>query len=172
MRRTAAVFILLLWLAGVIFCADLKFVVVSDTNPEFLNQMDFSHFEKAIEQINTLKPDLVINLGDLIYGYGLRSTRPQWQRYLEIISLVEAPYYQVPGNHDVFNKRARQVYLKFFRKTYMSFDLGNCHFVLLDNLEDGVWAKLARSNWPGWKKTCGGRDGTRLLFSSIFRSGT
>ncbi|MDI6697732.1 MAG: metallophosphoesterase [Candidatus Saccharicenans sp.] len=142
MKRPTAVLILLLWLAGALFPADLKFVVISDTNPEFLNQKDFSHFEKAIEKINALRPDLVINLGDLIYGYGLRSTRPQWERYLEIVGRIESPYYQVPGNHDVFNHRARQVYLEFFRKSYLSFDLGNCHFVLLDNLEDGLWGKI------------------------------
>jgi len=142
MTRTVALSILLLWLAGGLCPADLKFVVVSDTNPEFLNQKDFSHFAKIIEQINVLKPDLVINLGDLIYGYGLRSTRPQWERYLEIIGRIEAPYYQIPGNHDIFNGRARQVYLEFFKKTYLSFDSGQCHFVLLDNLEDGVWGKI------------------------------
>lgn len=142
MKKVIAVSVLLLWLAGTLSASDLKFVVVSDTNPEFLNQKDFSHFEKTIDLINALKPDLVINLGDLIYGYGLRSTRPQWLRYLEVISRIEAPYYQIPGNHDVFNNRARQVYLELFRKTYLSFDLSKCHFVLLDNLEDGVWGKI------------------------------
>jgi UDP-2,3-diacylglucosamine pyrophosphatase LpxH len=142
MKKIIAVSVLLAWLAGALSASDLKFVVVSDTNPEFLNQKDFSHFEKFIDRINALKPDLVINLGDLIYGYGLRSTRPQWERYLEVIGRIEPPYYQIPGNHDVFNNRARQIYLELFRKTYMSFDAGKCHFVLLDNLEDGVWGKI------------------------------
>ncbi|MGQ9800767.1 MAG: metallophosphoesterase family protein [Candidatus Saccharicenans sp.] len=142
MKKLVLILLLLAWLGSPVFPARLRFVVVSDTNPEFLNQRDFSLFEKIIEQINVLKPDLVINTGDLIYGYGLKSTRPQWERYLEIIKRVEAPYYQIPGNHDVFNNRARKTYLEIFQKTYLSFDFGGYHFVLLDNLEDGIWGKI------------------------------
>ncbi|MGB9906980.1 MAG: metallophosphoesterase family protein [Candidatus Saccharicenans sp.] len=142
MKRSVLVLLLSLWLCSPLFPARLRFVVVSDTNPDFLSQRDFSVFEKIIEQINALKPDLVINTGDLIYGYGLKNTRPQWARYLEIIKRVEAPYYQIPGNHDVFNNRARKTYLEIFQRTYLSFDFGRYHFVLLDNLEDGLWGKI------------------------------
>lgn len=161
MKKFLLIFLLSIWVFSPVFPAKVRFVVVSDVNPDFLRQRDFSIFEKFIEQINALKPDLVINTGDLIYGYGLKSTRPQWERYLEIIKRVEAPYYQIPGNHDVFNNRARRTYLEIFQKTYQSFDFGRYHFVLLDNLEDGTWGKvgpeqlawlqqdLARPSWEG-----------------------
>ncbi|MGB9893189.1 MAG: metallophosphoesterase family protein [Candidatus Saccharicenans sp.] len=130
-----------LLLLGPVFGSEVKFVVISDTNPDFGNQNDFSLFEKEINQINALKPDLVINMGDLIYGYGLKKTRPQWQKYLEVISKIESPYYQIPGNHDIFSKKSREIYLDIFKKTYTSFDFKNYHFILLDNL-DGAWGRI------------------------------
>ncbi len=139
---------------------DLKFVVISDTNPGILHQKDFSVFEREIEQINQLCPDLVINLGDLIYGYGLRGTRGQWENYLEVIRKIKSPYYQIPGNHDVFNKNARRIYLDIFKRTYQSFTVKKVHFVLLDNLEDNQWGKIGEEQlrWlkqdlssPDWK---------------------
>ncbi|MBC7365124.1 MAG: metallophosphoesterase, partial [Candidatus Aminicenantes bacterium] len=130
---------------------DLKFVVISDTNPDFWHQTDFSVFEIEIEQINRLKPDLVINLGDLIYGYGIRSTKGQWKRYLEVIKKFKVPYYQIPGNHDVFNKRAREIYLDIFKKTYLSFSVKRVHFILLDNLEDNKWGKIGQEQFQ-WLK--------------------
>jgi predicted phosphodiesterase len=122
--------------------SNLRFVVIADTNPDLFSQKDFSVFEKEIEQINSLKPDLVINLGDLIYGHGLRRTRPQWERYLKVVEKIEAPYYQIPGNHDIFSQGSKRIYLEIFKKTYTSFTFKNHHFVLLYNLEDKVWGKI------------------------------
>ncbi len=163
MKKFLTGILFLICLSAHLISADLRFVVIADTNPEFFKQKDFSHFEQVIEQINRLKPDLVINLGDLIYGYGLKSTRPQWERYLQVIKKIEAPYYQIPGNHDVFNERARQVYLDIFKRSYLSLDFKNCHFVLLDNLEDGLWGKIG-SEQLAWLE----KDLTNPYWESAF----
>lgn len=142
MRLIRTIFFFLIIVIFPVQAEDLKFVVISDTNPEIWHQKDFSVFEYEIEQINRLGPDLVINLGDLIYGYGLRGTRWQWEKYLEVIRKIKVPYYQIPGNHDVFNKNARRIYLDIFKKTYQSFTVKEVHFILLDNLEDNQWGKI------------------------------
>ncbi len=125
-----------------------QFVVIGDTRPRFESE-SFRPFESLIAKINTLKPALVVNLGDLIYGYGLALKEKQWDRYDAVIKTVQVPYYQLPGNHDTHSKAARTIYGRRFGKFYQSFDYGDCHFVLLDNTEDERWGYLgpAQLDW-------------------------
>jgi hypothetical protein len=127
---------------------DFQFVVIGDTRPRFESE-SFRPFESLISKINALKPALVINLGDLIYGYGPASKEKQWAKYGAVIKTVQVPYYQVPGNHDTHSKAARKIYGRRFGKFYRSFDYGDCHFVLLDNTEDERWGYLgpAQLDW-------------------------
>jgi hypothetical protein len=113
---------------------EFEFVVIGDTRPRFESE-DFRQFESLIPKINALKPAFVINLGDLIYGYGPLSKEKQWDKYERVITAIEPPYYQAPGNHDTHSKEARRIYMRRFGKCYQSFDYGGCHFVLLDNTE-------------------------------------
>jgi hypothetical protein len=113
---------------------EFEFVVIGDTRPRFESE-DFRLFEGLIPTINALKPAFVINLGDLIYGYGPLSKEKQWGKYERVIRTIEPPYYQAPGNHDTHSKEARRIYTRRFGKCYQSFDYGGCHFVLLDNTE-------------------------------------
>src|SRR5690242_16500481 len=136
-------------LASVGVCAsDFQFVVIGDTRPRFESE-SFRPFEGLIARINSLKPAVVINLGDLIYGYGPASKEKQWDKYQAVVRTVQAPYYQVPGNHDTHSKAARRVYGRRFGKFYDSFDFGHCHFVLLDNTEEEHWGYIspAQLNW-------------------------
>jgi phosphodiesterase/alkaline phosphatase D-like protein len=59
--------------------ADFQFVVIGDTRPRFESE-SFRPFEGLITKINPLKPAVVINLGDLIYGYGPASKEKQWDK--------------------------------------------------------------------------------------------
>ena len=127
--------------AGPVQAADFEFVVIGDTRPRFESQ-DFRLFEGLIGKINALKPARVINLGDLIYGYGPPSKEKQWDKYQQVIRAIEPPYYQVPGNHDTHSKEARRIYGRRFGSFYQSFDYQDWHFVLLDNTEHQRWGYL------------------------------
>jgi hypothetical protein len=127
--------------AGPARAGEFEFVVIGDTRPRFESQ-DFRPFQGLISKINAAKPALVINLGDLIYGYGPRSKEKQWDKYQQVIKAVEAPYYQLPGNHDTHSKEARRIYGRRFGKFYQSFDYQDWHFVLLDNTEKQRWGYL------------------------------
>jgi UDP-2,3-diacylglucosamine pyrophosphatase LpxH len=120
---------------------DFEFAVVGDTRPRFESE-SFRPFESLITKVNTLKPALVVNLGDLIYGYGLASKERQWNKYQTVIKTIQVPYYQVPGNHDTHSKEARRIYGRRFGKFYQSFDYDDAHFVLLDNTENERWGYL------------------------------
>jgi len=127
---------------------NFDFVVIGDTRPRFESENSRA-FEALIPKINALKPAFVINLGDLIYGYGLRRKEKQWDRYQEVIKAFESPYRQLPGNHDIFSKDAREIYARRFGRFYESFNFGDCHFVLLNNCEEGRWGYLgpAQLDW-------------------------
>ncbi len=136
-RMTGRLILVLLGALAVASAAadEFEFVVIGDTRPRFESQ-DFRLFEGLIPKINALKPALVINLGDLIYGYGPLSKEKQWDKYERVIKAIEPRYYQVPGNHDTHSKEARKIYTRRFGKCYQSFDYGGYHFVLLDNTEE------------------------------------
>jgi len=146
MRRLITILSLSLTVGGVATrCpgSPFEFVVIGDTRPRFESE-DFRVFEGIIPRINEVQPALAINLGDLIYGYGMRKEK-QWNRYLEAIKSFSVPYYQIPGNHDAFSKDARRVYARHFGKLYQSFNDHGCHFVLLDTSEESRWGYLGRS---------------------------
>lgn len=141
-----------MWLAlGFALCAgagELEFVIIGDTRPRFESE-NFRDFEELIPRINALHPAFVINLGDLIYGYGPRSKEKQWDKYQQVVKGIQAPYYQVPGNHDTHSKEARRIYGRRFGKFYESFDYENYHLVLLDSNEGQRWGHIgtAEFNW-------------------------
>jgi hypothetical protein len=121
--------------------AEFEFIVIGDTRPRFESE-SFKPFETLIAKINSCHPALVVNLGDLIYGYGQASKEKQWDKYDAVIKGIQPAYYQIPGNHDTHSKQARKVYSRRFGKFYQSFDYGDCHFVLLDNTEQERWGYL------------------------------
>jgi len=81
---------------GELSADDFRFVVIGDTRPKFESE-DFRVFEGLIGRINQRRPALVINLGDLIYGYGLLSKEKQWDKYQQTIQAFAVPYHQLPG---------------------------------------------------------------------------
>jgi predicted phosphodiesterase len=98
-----------------------------------------------VDAINALKPDLVLNTGDVISRYGVDQARLSdaqigWQarQVRRIFSALEAPMFVVPGNHDLaFNASraawAEEMGLPWGRSTDdYCFDLGPARFIALD----------------------------------------
>jgi Calcineurin-like phosphoesterase len=141
MKARLAVLLVVTLASATARAGDFEFAVIGDTRPRFESE-SFRPFEGLITNINALKPALVINLGDLIYGYGPASKEKQWDKYQAVIKTIQVPYYQLPGNHDTHSKEARAIYGQRFGKFYRSFDYGDCHFVLLDNTEQERWGYL------------------------------
>lgn len=112
----------------------LRFAVIGDRNGGNIPGL----WPKAIEEINLLKPELVMSVGDFIGGYTEDKAEidKQWKGFLAENSKLEAPFYITPGNHDETNAVERAEYLKRFGKdgrSYYSFDYRGCHFVVLDS---------------------------------------
>jgi hypothetical protein len=75
---------------GAVSAGEFEFVVIGDTRPRFESE-SFRPFERLITKINALKPALVVNLGDLIYGYGVPSKEALWDKYQAVAKTAAAP---------------------------------------------------------------------------------
>lgn len=76
-----------------------------------------------------------LTVGDLVWD------APEiYPDYVEAYRQIDFPCFQVIGNHDHDQKtindddRAAHYYEKWFGPTYYSFDVGQCHFIVLDNI--------------------------------------
>jgi 3',5'-cyclic AMP phosphodiesterase CpdA len=137
-------------------------VVIGDTQPTFWKR-SYRVFEREIEQINALKPDIVINLGDQIYGYGLSNTEKEWERYDLLVKRIKAPYYRVPGNHDVYGRKSERLYLKRYGRPFYSADVKGFHLIFLDTMESGVWGKIGPVQLGWLKKDLAFQSGRKIL---------
>lgn len=97
-------------------------------------------FDKAVERINDLDPDFVISVGDLIDGYTLDTAliSKQWQTFQYSVQKLEAPFFYVPGNHDVANPVLMDFWKKKIGASYYTFKVGKYLFVVLNTWEPGV----------------------------------
>ena len=103
-------------------------------------------FPKAMERLNWLQPEFVINVGDLIRGY---TTRPeeinkQWDEVESLISTLQMPFFYVPGNHDVSNHAMNDIWKQKFGRTYYHFIYRDVLFLCLDT-QDGPREKIDRN---------------------------
>lgn len=102
--------------------------------------------EKVVAAINRLGPDLVIDTGDLVSRYGTHKHDPlsarsgAWQARYAVAALrrLQAPFFLVPGNHDIAFSWMRRAWSRYFYRAApggaydYSFDYGPCHLVSLD----------------------------------------
>ena len=107
-------------------------------------------FDRAIDEINILKPDFAIMIGDLIQGDTASQTllKSQWKEFWEHQSDLAIPFLPLPGNHDITNRFMYDYWKKHIGRTYSAFTYKNCLFLLLNTEEwhayDDEW-----TNWFG-----------------------
>lgn len=95
---------------------------------------------QAVVDTNLLAPDLVMTVGDLVQGY---NTEPQWIEqaieYIEIMNRLNAKWFPVAGNHDVYWRGEGKApqghnetsYEKYFGPLWYSFKHKNAGFIVL-----------------------------------------
>jgi 3',5'-cyclic AMP phosphodiesterase CpdA len=88
-------------------------------------------FAKAVEMVNLLQPEFVINAGDLIEGYSEdeEQLRAWWQEIDDDLAQLEMPFFFVPGNHDFYSDVAVKAWGERFGD-----DRGYYHFIYKDVL--------------------------------------
>lgn len=92
-------------------------------------------YGRVVEEIQLLRPDFVITVGDMIEGYANDSTviNDRWEEYFGLVKPLTMPLYYTPGNNDIFSDLSYDLYLKHVGPTYYSFDRAYLHFIVLDN---------------------------------------
>jgi Icc protein len=112
---------------------DFRFSIVGDRTGDAQPGI----YEQVLEEIHTLDPNFIINVGDTIQGGNdataaseWRALRPLWDRY-------RTTFYFTPGNHDIWSQESRAVYKEQTgHLAFYSFNYQNAHFTVLDNSQD------------------------------------
>lgn len=70
-------------------------------------------FKLAMNQINLLQPEFVINVGDLIEGYpeDMADLNGMWDEADDLLGKLDMPFFLTIGNHDVSTPETKEVYL-------------------------------------------------------------
>jgi len=111
-------------------------------------------FALAVNQLNLLQPEFVINVGDLIEGYSDDAAKlnAEWSEADGLLNNLEMPFFRTPGNHDIANEVAQRVWHERYGATYYYFVYGNVLFLVLDSEDppraapEGMEEKIAEYN--------------------------
>ncbi len=95
--------------------------------------------KKAVGEINTIGPDLVMTVGDLVQGYNQRSEwLSQMGEFKTIMDRLAMPWFPVAGNHDVYwrgDDRPENEhdgdYESHFGPLWYAFEHKDCWFIVL-----------------------------------------
>ena len=80
-------------------------------------------------------------VGDLIEGYteNDKEIDAQWDAFYTILEPLEAPFFFLPGNHDISNQTMREQWQRRFGRSYYAFLYHDVLFICMDSNDgDGV----------------------------------
>ena len=115
---------------------EFQFVIIGDRTGGANVQ---GTFELAMDQLNLLRPEFVINVGDLIEGYtrDKAELNSQWEEVEAMLGKLDMPFFLTRGNHDVSYPEAREVWEERHGAGYYYFIYNNVLFMALDS-EDAL----------------------------------
>lgn len=138
-RSLLCVLLLTLLAAGMASAAEpCRFVVMGDNRPQWGGDDVVTPavmYQRAIDEVNLLQPELVVIVGDLIYGYNedMELIEREWEAFDEATARFEMPVHLVAGNHDIWDRPSEEMYRRRYGPLWYSFDRKDCHFVVLDS---------------------------------------
>lgn len=91
-------------------------------------------FEIAVEQLNLLRPELIVTVGDLVEGASSNadSIAAEYDDFDRRARKARAPLFHVGGNHDLTDPVMRQVWKDRYGAHYYYFIYKNVLFLMLD----------------------------------------
>jgi 3',5'-cyclic AMP phosphodiesterase CpdA len=103
-------------------------------------------FESAVERLNTLDPELVVSIGDLVEGDAPTAAEAErrWDEVEAMLRSLRAPLYAVPGNHDLSNPLMRAAWRRRRGAEYHHLAAGDCLFLFV-NTDDPPPSRSAES---------------------------
>ena len=130
---------------------EFQFVVIGDRTGGANQEHTF---KLAMDQLNLLQPEFIINVGDTIEGYSDDKAEliAEWDEVDAMLAELDMPFFRVPGNHDIANKVAQEVWRERHGATYYHFAYKDTLFVVLDSEDppreapEGIKEKLELYN--------------------------
>ena len=130
---------------------NFQFVIIGDRTGGANAQ---GTFKLAMDQLNLLQPEFVINVGDTIEGYSddKAELNAEWDEVDGMLDTLEMRFFRTPGNHDIANKTAQEVWRERHGATYYSFVYNDALFLVLDSEDppreapEGIKEKLGLYN--------------------------
>jgi len=91
-------------------------------------------FEIAVEQLNLLRPELIVTVGDLVEGASSNadSIHAEYENFDNRARKAKAPLFHVGGNHDLTDPVMRQVWKDRYGAHYYYFIYKDVLFLMLD----------------------------------------
>jgi predicted phosphodiesterase len=91
-------------------------------------------FNVAVAQLNLLRPELIVNVGDLIEGGTTDEARlaAEWNSFDDRAGAARAPVFYTGGNHDLTNPDMWRVFEERYGRRYYHFIYKNVLFLVLD----------------------------------------
>ena len=91
-------------------------------------------YSVAVAQLNLLRPEFIIGVGDLIEGgtEDRHVLRQEWDAFDERANAARAPVFYVGGNHDLTNPVMWEVWEQRYGTRYYHFVYKNTLFLVLD----------------------------------------
>ncbi|MBL7852601.1 MAG: metallophosphoesterase [Cyclobacteriaceae bacterium] len=91
-------------------------------------------FQIAVEQLNLLRPELIVTVGDLVEGTSSNadSIAAEYDHFDARARKAKAPLFHVGGNHDLTDPVMRQVWKDRYGAHYYYFVYKNVLFLMLD----------------------------------------
>ncbi len=92
-------------------------------------------FEIAIEQVNLLRPELIVTVGDLIDGgtEDKAQLKKEWDSFDARAEKAIAPLFHLGGNHDLTNPVMREFWKERYGPRYYHFVYKDVLFLMLDS---------------------------------------
>ncbi|MBU1948568.1 MAG: metallophosphoesterase [Candidatus Eisenbacteria bacterium] len=109
----------------------VRFAVIGDRSSGHVPGI----YGRIVREIERLKPDFVMTVGDMIEG-GIEDSltiEQLWADYLELVEPLSMPIHYAPGNNDIWSDLSERIYRRYAGEPYYSFTHEFLHFVILDN---------------------------------------
>jgi hypothetical protein len=133
-------------------------------------------FAVAVEQLRLLRPELIVNVGDLVEGgdFPREHLVREWDYFDARVGRARAPVFYTGGNHDLSSELQREIWKERYGRTYYHFVYKDTLFLVLDTEDNppAVQQHLARirseaevvfqqGGWDAWRETEYGRSEER-----------
>ena len=110
---------------------DFTFAIISDL---YSGERE-GVFEVAVEQINLLRPEFILSIGDLIDGgtEDANELKKQFDHFDNRVAKAKAPFFHVGGNHDLTNLVMRKFWEERYGRRYYHFLYQDVLFLMMDS---------------------------------------